>query len=220
MSSRRLIYAVLALSVVAGATALFVETRAQAQTATVPGTIDSDDLGGAVTSSKGPEAGVWVIAETDGPADEVREDRRHRRSGPLPDARPAQGQLQRVGAWIRAGRFPEGTDDRRQDVEPHRDDRAERIRRGAVLSGRLLVLAAASAGRERIPGHRSRGERHLDRTSRARPTGSATSRAAAAWRATSSAARASAKFPKRSAASRTRSPRGIAGCSPDRPARA
>src|SRR5262245_7714031 len=26
--------------------------------------IDTDDLGGVVTSSKGPEAGVWVIAET------------------------------------------------------------------------------------------------------------------------------------------------------------
>ena len=26
--------------------------------------IDSDDLGGVVTSAKGPEAGVWVIAET------------------------------------------------------------------------------------------------------------------------------------------------------------
>src|SRR5262245_44604896 len=26
--------------------------------------IDNDDLGGVVTSSKGPEAGVWVIAET------------------------------------------------------------------------------------------------------------------------------------------------------------
>src|SRR5581483_9122796 len=28
--------------------------------------IDSDDIGGTVTSSKGPEAGVWVIAETTG----------------------------------------------------------------------------------------------------------------------------------------------------------
>jgi hypothetical protein len=28
--------------------------------------IDSDDIGGVVTSSKGPEAGVWVIAETSG----------------------------------------------------------------------------------------------------------------------------------------------------------
>ena len=26
-------------------------------------TIDPDDIGGVVTSSKGPEAGVWVIAE-------------------------------------------------------------------------------------------------------------------------------------------------------------
>src|SRR5215469_3468402 len=28
--------------------------------------IDADDIGGVVTSSKGPEAGVWVIAETTG----------------------------------------------------------------------------------------------------------------------------------------------------------
>ena len=27
-------------------------------------TVDKDDLGGVVTSAKGPEAGVWVIAET------------------------------------------------------------------------------------------------------------------------------------------------------------
>ena len=29
-----------------------------------PVRIDSDDIGGVVTSAKGPEAGVWVIAET------------------------------------------------------------------------------------------------------------------------------------------------------------
>src|SRR3954469_9609999 len=33
-----------------------------AQSAAVP--IDKDDIGGVVTSSQGPEAGVWVIAET------------------------------------------------------------------------------------------------------------------------------------------------------------
>src|SRR5437879_13830834 len=32
------------------------------QDSTVP--IDNDDIGGVVTSAKGPEAGVWVIAET------------------------------------------------------------------------------------------------------------------------------------------------------------
>ncbi len=34
----------------------------QANTATIP--IDADDIGGVVTGPKGPEAGVWVIAET------------------------------------------------------------------------------------------------------------------------------------------------------------
>ena len=29
-----------------------------------PVAIDNDDIGGVVTSTKGPEAGVWVIAET------------------------------------------------------------------------------------------------------------------------------------------------------------
>ncbi len=29
-----------------------------------PPAIDSDDIGGTVKSAKGPEAGVWVIAET------------------------------------------------------------------------------------------------------------------------------------------------------------
>ncbi len=38
-------------------------TRATAQGGNAP-RIDSDDIGGVVTSTKGPEAGVWVIAET------------------------------------------------------------------------------------------------------------------------------------------------------------
>ena len=36
------------------------------QTATQAVPIDGDDLGGVVRSAKGPEAGVWVIAETTG----------------------------------------------------------------------------------------------------------------------------------------------------------
>src|SRR5688572_15256851 len=40
-----------------------IPTSAQ-QAATV--SIDNDDIGGIVTSDKGPEAGVWVIAETTG----------------------------------------------------------------------------------------------------------------------------------------------------------
>ena len=34
------------------------------QSAAAAVAIDSDDIGGLVSSSKGPEAGVWVIAET------------------------------------------------------------------------------------------------------------------------------------------------------------
>ena len=41
--------------------ALTLPAVAQAQSAV---TIDADDIGGVVTSAKGPEAGVWVIAET------------------------------------------------------------------------------------------------------------------------------------------------------------
>ena len=56
----------LCLGLVAGTIALFsapppVGLNAQ-QNATVR--IDNDDIGGLVTSAKGPEAGVWVIAET------------------------------------------------------------------------------------------------------------------------------------------------------------
>ena len=38
-------------------------TKLNAQAPT-PVAIDNDDIGGVVTSLKGPEAGVWVIAET------------------------------------------------------------------------------------------------------------------------------------------------------------
>jgi len=40
--------------------------------------VDAGDIGGVVTGANGPEAGVWVIAETKGPADEVRQGRRDR----------------------------------------------------------------------------------------------------------------------------------------------
>src|SRR2546430_15461036 len=39
---------------------LAISTRLEAQTVA----IDADDIGGVVTGANGPEAGVWVIAET------------------------------------------------------------------------------------------------------------------------------------------------------------
>ena len=44
---------------------VFTRTTVRAQPAPAV-KIDADDIGGVVTSSKGPEAGVWVIAETTG----------------------------------------------------------------------------------------------------------------------------------------------------------
>ena len=67
--------------------------------------IDADDIGGLVTSSKGPEAGVWVIAETtDLPTKFARivvtgDDGRYLIPG------SAEGELRRVGAWLRTRRL-------------------------------------------------------------------------------------------------------------------
>ena len=78
------------------------------QTQTQAVSIDGDDIGGVVTGPKGPEAGVWVIAETtDLPTKFVKivvtDDR-----GRYLHARSAEGELQRLGARLRPGRFAEG----------------------------------------------------------------------------------------------------------------
>ena len=51
-----------------------------AQPSAVLVAVDADDIGGVVTGPNGAEAGVWVIAEHRGPADESQ-DRGYRRSG-------------------------------------------------------------------------------------------------------------------------------------------
>ena len=88
------------------------QVRAQ-QTAAV--SIGDTDLGGVVRGPNGPEAGVWVIAETNDLPDPDGQDRGHRRSRALRDARPAEGQLHGVGARLWLGRFAEDHDDTRQD---------------------------------------------------------------------------------------------------------
>src|SRR4029453_2094141 len=54
-------------SLAIGIALVFVVTRAPIQAGQVSGgsaQIDADDIGGTVTGPNGPEAGVWVIAET------------------------------------------------------------------------------------------------------------------------------------------------------------
>ena len=66
MKTNRVVYfATVAWGVVLGALVCFAPAPvARAQQAGADVRIDADDIGGVVTSAKGPEAGVWVIAET------------------------------------------------------------------------------------------------------------------------------------------------------------
>src|SRR5213594_4180889 len=59
--NRRLGFLAVACALVVAASFPWVQAQ-QRNGATVQ--IDNDDIGGVVTSAKGPEAGVWVIAET------------------------------------------------------------------------------------------------------------------------------------------------------------
>ena len=75
--------------------------------------VGATDLGGVVTGPGGPEAGVWVIAETtDLPTKftkiVVTDDRGRYLIPELPKA-----QIQNVGARLRPGRFAQGAERRR-----------------------------------------------------------------------------------------------------------
>jgi hypothetical protein len=96
---------VIGLGVIAVAVTLFVAGSSVnldgQQNATVR--IDSDDIGGVVTGANGPEAGVWVIAETSELPTKfakivVTDDSRALRA-----ARSAQGELYSMGARLWAG---------------------------------------------------------------------------------------------------------------------
>jgi len=61
MKSRALLAVLMAVGIIVLLTANPMELESQQKAAVA---IDGDDIGGVVTSAKGPEAGVWVIAET------------------------------------------------------------------------------------------------------------------------------------------------------------
>ena len=74
--------------------------------------IDADDIGGVVASAKGPEAGVWVIAETtDLPAKfakmVVTDDQAHYVLPDLPDGRAA-AQVYPANYWLSLLKIPKG----------------------------------------------------------------------------------------------------------------
>ena len=121
--------------------------------------IDQDDLGGVVTSGKGPEGGVWVIAETtDLPTKFVRivvtDDEGRYLVPDLP-----QATYRCMGARLRSGGLAQGPDYPRHGPGPERHGSSQPSGGGSILPGQLLVLPAPSSRQERIPRHRPLGQR-------------------------------------------------------------
>ena len=115
--------------------------------------IDNDDIGGVVTGAQGPEAGVWVIAETRSTPTRliksvVTDDR-----GRYVVPGSAGRRIRRLGPRLRAGRFAESEIGAGQDRQPEGGRGARQEGGGAVLSRAVLVRAAAAAAEERFPRH-------------------------------------------------------------------
>ena len=163
-----------------------------------PVSVDGDDIGGVVTGPNGPEAGVWVIAETTDLPDASDQERRHRRSGSLPHPRPAEGEPTTCGSAATVWSIRRRS--RRRPGKPlHADGGggAEPESGRGVLPGTVLAVAPAGAAGERFPRHRSDRQRHLAQHARARASGFATSSTpTAAPAAIRWATRRRARFPR------------------------
>ena len=181
--------------------------------------IDDDEIGGVVTSRFGPEAGVWVIAETTELgtrfAKMVVTDERGRYV--IPDL--PEGEIPGLGARLWPGRFAEG---RRASPGKH-------LNLTAVVAPNLAAAAQyypaiywcvddPDSGPEPVSRHRRQRQRHPGRSSRPRTSGSTSSRPTAAATATRSAITRPA--PSREALGHfefVASPPGRAACSRGRP---
>ena len=146
----------LAAAVLAGVTLALGSAAARQQNVA----IDKDDLAGVVTSAQGTGSRGLGHCRDQRSADQVREDRGHRRSRPVSDPGPAGGEVQRVGAGLRSRRLAEGAGVAGHEPEPQCRHRTERPRGGGVLPRRLLVLADEGAAGQRLPRHRAVGQRH------------------------------------------------------------
>ena len=121
----------------------------------------NDVIVGTVTSSAGPEAGVWVIAETtDLPTRYIKEvvtDDHGRYL--IPDLPKARYTVWARGYGLVDSPKVETEPGKRVDlkptVAPDREDRR------AILSGELLVCPAGGAGGERISRHGRHWKRHF-----------------------------------------------------------
>ena len=132
------------LGIVAAGLAVFLAASLARMSAQQPAggavRIDNDDIGGVVTSAKGPEAGVWVIAETtDLPTKFVKivvtDDRGRYLVPDLPKANYRCG-CAATGWWIRAK--VQAVPGKSLDLDSRGG--AERARGRGVLSGQLIGI--------------------------------------------------------------------------------
>ena len=122
--------------------------------------IDGDDLAGTVTGPSGPEAGVWVIAETsDLPTPfakiVVTDDRGRYLVPDLPKAN--------YSVWVRGYGLDGLTEDAdRAGQDARSEGGAGQLSGGggAVLPGLAVAVADGDPGQERVPGHRRQRQRH------------------------------------------------------------
>ena len=170
-------------------------SRGQGADGTV--SIDADDIGGVVTSAKGPEAGVWVIAETtDLPTKfakiVVTDDR-----GRYPAPRSSEGELQRLGARLRPGRFAKGASRRRARSLNLTAVIAPNARAAARILPRRAtgIRCCRSRRQERIPRHGPERQRHLAQHEEPGALARDSCKTDSCWSATSSATRRRARFP-------------------------
>ena len=122
--------------------------------------VGAAEIGGVVTGASGPEAGVWVIAETtDLPtkfAKIVVTDDQGRYM--LPELPKAKYQI-----WVRGYGL---VDSPKVDGEPGKlinltaVKRRQRGGRRRILSGNLLVLDGQDTAKGHVPGHRTQRQRH------------------------------------------------------------
>ena len=112
-----------------------------------------DEIGGVVSSQQGTRSGRLGDRRNHRSAHALHQGSGHRRSGPLPDSRSAQGKIHRLGARLRTGGFAQDRSRDWQVGQSETDRCAGRQNRRATLSRELLVRAAQGAREERIPRH-------------------------------------------------------------------
>ena len=152
---------VLSFAGILAAALYMASTRAQMQAQT---NLKPTDIGGVVSSSKGPEAGVWVIAETtDLPTRYIKEVVTDDRGRYLIPALPKANYT----VWARGYGLvdspkvqtePGKTVDLKPTIAPDAKTAAK------LYPGELLVRADEGAGEERISGHRARRATVFHRT--------------------------------------------------------